>query len=134
MSKRKRRGNTIEDVESKRPKEPVFTHAAYRITFWTVVVGLIAQVVMAIIVYPSLPEFVPSGWLGSSVPYNMIPSWLVFVAFPSAQVVILLLTVFTPKDAQERRVMESGKAWSLVLLALLFTALQASAFHIPNMG
>ena len=134
MAKRKKRGKTIEDVEKNQPKEPVLTRTAYLITFWTIAVGLVAQLVMAIVVYPMLPAAIPSGWLGSTMPYNMIPSWLVFVAFPSAQVIILLLAVFTPRDAEGKRVMESGKAWSLVVLALLFTALQASAFHIPKMG
>ena len=135
MAKRKRTARRLPDLEERpQPKGPKPTRAAYQICLWTIIVGLAAQVLMAIIVYPSLPERIPSSWVGSSTPYNTIPSWVVFLLFPGGQIVLLLLAIFSPKDAQRRRVMESGKAVSLILLALLFTALQASAFHVPKMG
>lgn len=134
MAKQKK-PRKLEDIEQPKPKkEPKRTHAAYQVTFWLIIIGLIVQIVMAIVVFPSLPREIPSGWAGSATPYNSVPSWLVFLLFPGGQIVLLILAVCTPKDANGKRVMESGRAISLILLAILFTVLQASAFHIPRYG
>ncbi|HUV04106.1 MAG TPA: hypothetical protein VMX94_03260 [Armatimonadota bacterium] len=131
MAKRKKSARRLPDIEKPHPtREPRPTRAAFRISLWVIILGLVAQIIMAIVVYPLLPERIPSGWAGSAVPYNTVPSWLVFLLFPGAEIAVLVLAMFSPKDAHGRRLMESGKAVSLILLALLFTALQASAFHI----
>lgn len=134
MAKRKRTTRRLPDIEKPQPKQAKTTRAAFQISLWIIILGLVAQVVMAIVVYPSLPERIPAGWVGSPAPHNAVASWVVFLLFPAAEIALLLLAIFSPKDAQGRRVMESGKAASLILLALLFTALQASAFHIPKAG
>jgi len=131
MAKRKRTARRLPDIEKPQRKQVKLTRAAFRMSLWIIILGLAAQVLMAIVVYPSLPDRIPASWVGSSVPYNTVPSWVIFFLFPTAEIVLLLLAIFSPKDAQGRRVMESGKAVSLILLALLFTALQGSAFHIP---
>lgn len=113
-------------------KEPKLTHTAYQITFWLTIVGFVAQVIMAVLVYPHLPAMIPAGWAGWSAPSELAPSWIVFLLFPGAQIVLFLLTIFSPKNDEGKLIMEHGKAWSLVLLALLFTALQYSAFHLPQ--
>lgn len=118
----------------KQPKQPKLTHGAFLACMWAIVLGLIAQLVMAIAVYPFLPEGIPASWAGSPVPYNVLPAWIVFLWFPAAQSILLILAMFSPRDEQGRRAMESGEAATLILLALLFTALQASAFHIPYYG
>lgn len=133
MAKRKQIVQTKNETRvSQEANEPEPTRAAFNISLWVIVAGFIAQVVMAIKAYPLLPKQIPSSWVGSTVPYMSVPSWVVFVVFPGAQIILLLLAIFSPKDDIGRRVMESGKAWALVLLALLFTALQLSAFHIPS--
>lgn len=135
MANRRKIEKQLRDIEQpSRSKSPKITHAAYLASFWIVITGLVAQLIMAIFAYRILPSTIPSGWAGSSAPYNPIPSYVVFLLFPGAQIVLLLLTVFSPKDGQGRPVMEHGKCTSIVLLTLLFTALQASAFHIPKYG
>lgn len=135
MANRRKIANELPDIEQPtRSKTPKVTHAAYLVSFWGVITGLVAQLIMAVLAYRILPSTIPSGWAGSAAPYNPIPSYVVFLLFPGAQIVLLLLTVFSPRDAQGRPIMEHGKSTSIVLLTLLFTALQASAFHIPNYG
>ena len=131
MAKRKKT-KKVEPVPVK--QEPKLTRAAFLICLSVIVLGLLAQLVMAIIVYPQLPGQIPSGWVGSSMPHNTVPSWLVFLAFPAAQLVLMALSLCSPKDEQGKHVMDSGQALTLVLLAVAFTALQASAFHIPYYG
>ena len=133
MAKRKRKTQTAEEVvEKQAKKEPKLTRAAFQITLWVILLGLAAQVIMAIAVYPSLPDTISGGWVGLSEPQKAVPSWLVFLVFPGAQLVLLILAIFSPKDEQGRLVMESGKAWTLVLVSLLFTVLQASAFYMSK--
>lgn len=131
-----RQGNTAqaapEAEEREARKEPKLTRAAFQISLWLIILGLLVQLLMAIVVYPSLSQGIPASWAGSSVPYNTMSSWLVFIIFPGAEIVLLLLAIFSPKDGRGNRIMESGKAVSLILLALLFTALQYSAFYIPR--
>lgn len=135
MANRRKIEKQARDIEQpSRSKTPKITHAAYLVSFWIVITGLVAQLIMAIFAYRILPSTIPSGWAGSSAPYNPIPSYIVFLLFPGAQIVLLLLTIFTQRDSQGRRVMEHGKSASIVILSLLFTALQASAFHIPKYG
>lgn len=135
MAKRRKSEKELPDVEQpSRSKGPKVTHVAYLVSLWSVIAGLVAQLIMGVFAYRILPATIPSGWAGSAAPYNPIPSYVVFLLFPGAQVVLLLLTVFSPKDAQGRPIMEHGKSTSIVLLTVLFTALQASAFHIPKYG
>lgn len=135
MANRRKIEKQPRDIEQpSRSKNPKITHAAYLVSFWSVITGLVAQLIMAIFAYRILPSTIPSGWAGSSAPYNPIPSYIVFLLFPGAQIVLLLLAVFSPKDSRGRRMMEHGKSATLVVLSLLFTALQASAFHIPKYG
>ena len=129
----KQKTNTQVKPEST-ARQPKLTHTAYKVCLWIIVLGFLAQLVMAIMVYPSLPGRIPASWAGSAVPYNTVPSWLVFLVFPAAQLVLLMITIFSPKDDQGKRVMESGEAATLIVLAILFIALQASAFHIPYYG
>jgi uncharacterized membrane protein len=126
--------NNNSKTEPKRAKSahkgPVLTHAAYKTTLVVLVLGLIAQLVMAFIVYPTLPAQIPSGWTGSAQPYNHVSKSMVFVLFPGFELVTLLIAFFSPKDAEARRVMTSGNAVTFILLALVFTALESSAFFI----
>lgn len=112
------------------PREPVSTHAGYRIAFWAIVLGLIAQLVMAFIVYPRLPAEIPTGWTGSVQPYNTIGKWVVFALFPAFTLAVLAVTLFSPKNEEGKRTMQTGNAVTVVLLVLVLTALQASAFFI----
>lgn len=133
MAKQKKKTqNEAERAKKKGRKEPKFTHIGFQISVAAIILGFIAQVVMAVIVYPQLPPKISAGWFGSSVPYNTVPSWLIFVVFPGAQLFMLLLSWFAPKDNQGRRLMENGNAVFLVLLSALFTALQYSAFRIGH--
>jgi len=135
MAKKRNNERELRDVEQlSRSKSPKVTPTAYLVSFWSVIAGLVAQLIMAVFAYRILPATIPSGWAGSAAPYNPIPSYVVFLLFPGAQIVLLLLTIFSPKDAQGRPIMEHGKSTSIVLLSILFTALQASAFHIPKYG
>ena len=131
MAKRKR--ELQERTASKAPQEPKRTHAAYLVALWAIAAGLVAQIVMAIMAYPILPGRIPSNWIGDAIPLGTIPSWVIFVAFPGAEIILAIIAFFSPNDEEGRKVMESGQAVSLILLAVLFTALQASAFHIPQM-
>jgi|GEM_PF-1867394 len=132
MAKRKNMRRIETSPVKKAKKEPKFTHIGFKISVGAIILGFVAQLVMAAIVYPHLPSKIPAGWVGSSVPYNQVPSWIVFIAFPGAQVAMLLLCLFAPRDRQGRRLMENGNAIFLVLLSLLFTSLQFSAFRIGH--
>jgi hypothetical protein len=56
----------------------------------------------------------------------------VWVVFPVSQLILLAVALFSPKDADGKTVMTSGKAWTIALLAVLFALLQASAFNLPH--
>ena len=131
MAKRKRRGQTVEDAsKAKKVHEPKLTRAGFVITLWAVIVGFVAQVIMAITVYPHLPAQIPASWAGFLFQGQTVPSWIVFVLFPVGQMILFLISVFSPRDNQGKLVMESGKAWTLIALAVFFTALQYSAFRL----
>jgi uncharacterized membrane protein len=133
MAKRKKTAKqSIQPENTRKKKEPKFTHLGFQISVGAIIVGFLVQVAMAVIVYPQLPSRISAAWAGSSVPYNTIPSWLVFILFPGAQIVMLALSWFSPKDDKGRRLMENGNAVFLVLLSLLFTSLQYSAFRIGH--
>jgi uncharacterized membrane protein len=134
MAKRRTNTKTVEQVlaQQKTAPEPKLTHAGFQIAFWAAAVGLVAQLVMALVVYPTLPKMIPAWWIGQLVQQQTIPSWTVFAVFPIGQVVLLLIALFTPRNQDGKRVMESGKVWTLTILAVLFTVLQASAFHLPK--
>ncbi len=132
MAKRRRRTRTIEEAaKRKTAPEPKLTHAGFQISLWAIVLALVVQVVMAIIVYPTLPDRIPATWAGSLIKGETVPSWLVFFLFPGGQVILFLIAVFSPRDNERKLVMEFGKAATLVVLSILFTTLQASAFYIP---
>ena len=131
MAKRKRTGQTVEQASKARKVHEIkLTRPAYQWTFWIVIVGLVAQIVVAIIVYPRLSAQIPASWAGFLFGAQTMPSWLVFVLFPAGQITLLLITIFNPRDNQGKLVMESGKAWTLILLSVFFTALQYSAFRL----
>lgn len=131
MAKRKRRGRTVEDAsKAKKVQEPKLTRIGYQLTLWIVIAGLVAQIIMAIIVYPRLPAQIPESWAGFLFQGQAVPSWIVFVLFPAGEIVLLLVTIFSPRDKQGKLVMESGKAWTIIALALFFTLLQYSAFRL----
>lgn len=132
MAKRKNRQTVENVVAAKAAPEPKLTHMGYLISLWAGIVGLMAQLVMAFMVYPTLPKEIPSWWIGQLVKQSTIPSWTVFAVFPVGTVVLLLVAYFSPRDKDGKIVMESGKAWTLTMLAVLFTILQASAFHLPK--
>lgn len=111
-------------------KEPVLTQSAYKFTMAVIILGLIAQITMALIVYPTLPELVPSGFTGSAEPYHTVAKSKALMLFPAFEAVILLIAIFSPKDAEGKRVMTTSNAMTFIVLALVFTALQASAFFI----
>jgi hypothetical protein len=131
MAKRKKNVPTVEKMIAEKPThEPKMTRAGFQITTLLILLGLAAEVVIALIVSPRLPAQVPSWWVGQLVSGETVPAWTVYVVFPLAQAILFLVGWFSPKDADGRKVMESGKAWTLILLALLFVALQASAFNL----
>lgn len=117
------------NVEVKK-KVPVYTRQAYICAFGVIVVGVAAQLVMAIFVFGRLPAMIPTYWIGLGNPTQTMPSWIVFIAFPVSQMILLLVAHYSPKDGEGRRVMEWGKAISLISLTILFTALQGSAFKL----
>jgi hypothetical protein len=110
--------------------EIVLSRSAFLISTWITILGLVIQYVIAFIVYPKLGATIPSAWVGWVPVGGTIPSWTVFTAFPIAQAVVFLTGFFSPKNDDGKRVMESGRAISLILLAILFTALQASIFRL----
>jgi hypothetical protein len=133
MAKRKKRQEAPSPpVQPAQTHMPVPTRRAFLVCLGTIAVALVAQFVIAVIGYQHIPQEIPSGWIGWAQPGGTLPSWLVFVAFPGAQLVVLILALFTPKDEQGRRVMEPGRAASLIVLTVLFTLLQASVFTIPR--
>ena len=133
MTRRKRSPRTVEDIVLRKPKpEPKLTRAGFHIAVWAIILGFIAQMVMAFMVYPSLPARIPSSWVGHLVPRATVPSWTVFLVFPLGQIILLLVGIFSPKDEGGRRIMETSKAYTLTILAILLTILQSSAFHLPG--
>ena len=131
MAKKKRTQTKPETTSARpAPTEPVSTHMGYQIAMWVIVLGLIAQIVMAFIIYPQLPAQIPSGWTGSVQPYNLVPKWVVFVMFPGFELVLLIVSLFSPKNAEGKRTMQTGNAVTVAILAMVITALQASAFSI----
>jgi hypothetical protein len=132
MAKRKKTVQTnSEAVKAEAPgRQPQLTHTTFLVCIAIIALGLVVQEVIAVWVYSSLPATIHGSWIGLTDPYQMVPSWVVFVFFPIAEIIVLTIAVFSPKDPECRRVMESGKAWPLILLALLFIVLQYSAFWI----
>lgn len=118
--------------ETPKTSEVVPTHKAFLISMWITILGLVAQYVIAFIAYPSLGPTIPSRWVGWVPVGDTLPSSLVFVAYPAAQIVVFLIGYFSPKDSEGKRVMESGRTVSLILLTLLFTALQASVLRLNH--
>jgi uncharacterized membrane protein len=112
--------------------QPVLSRGAYTASMAVVFISLAIQIIIAAIVYPSLSGQIPSGWLGSSQPYNMVSSIYVFLYFPIGQLALLLVAFFSPVAGDGRKAMYMGKAESIITLSLLFTVLQASAFHLPH--
>lgn len=121
-------------AQQEKPQSPEIklTRTAFLVSMWVVLLGLAAQYVIAVIAYPTLGATIPSSWVGWIPVGGTVPSWTIFVAFPIAQVAVLLIGFFSPKDGSGKRVMESGRAVSLILLSILFTALQASIFRLSR--
>lgn len=130
MAKRSKTKQQKVKNQLKQTKEPKRTYAGFLASLIAIVLGFIAQIVMAIVVYPHLPNQIPSGWAGSATPYNTIPSWIVFLLFPGGQIGMLILIMFAHRDEKGRRVLETGNAIFLILLSVLFTVLQSSAFRL----
>lgn len=130
--------NTVQTTQGSKPvvkdeqSAPVPTRRSYVVAFWTTVVGLVLQLLMAVIGYGQLPAEIPSNWIGWIQPGGTIPSWVVFAAFPGAQLVVLIMAWFSGRDDEGQKVMDFGKAMSVVLLTLFFTVLQTSLFRIPR--
>jgi len=131
MAKRKKSTEPKPELAKSKPKEPALSHGAFQLTMWVIILGLVAQLAMALIAYPSLPERIASSWAGRIIPGRTHPAWIVFVFFPGAQVFLLVLALF-PRvtNAAGRRVMEIGKAAGLIALALLLTALHSGVFRL----
>ncbi|MHB1457912.1 MAG: hypothetical protein ACYC0V_13460 [Armatimonadota bacterium] len=121
---------TSRNVEVKKKKLPVYTRLAYMSATAVIIIGIIVQLVLAIIVYGRLPSMILTSWIGIGTPTQTMPSWIVFIAFPISQIILLIVAHFSPKDSEGHNVMEWGKAISLILLTILFTALQGSAFKL----
>jgi heme A synthase len=117
-------------IEAKKKKLPVYTHSAYISSVASIIAGLAVQFTLAVLVIGRLPSKIPTSWIGIGTPTQTMPSWIVFIAFPVSQFILLVVAGYSPKDANERKVMEWGKAISLILLTVLFTALQGSAFRL----
>jgi len=113
------------------PAQPVLSSRAYASSVMVILISLAVQIIIAAIVYPMLPGQIPSGWLGSSQPYNMVSSAFVFLYFPLGQIALLLVAYFSPVTGNGRKAMYMGKAESVIALSILFTVLQVSAFHLP---
>ena len=133
MAKRKQTQTTVEATVNQKPApEPKLTRTGYALSLGLAVVGLLAELVIAFMAYPKLPAMIPSWWVGSLVQSDAVPSWVVFAVFPFGQLALIVLTLLSPRDEQGGKIMESGKAWTIILLAALFIALQASIFHITK--
>ncbi|HEY3299063.1 MAG TPA: hypothetical protein VGK34_10460 [Armatimonadota bacterium] len=133
MTKRK----VLQSVETNKPQggrqgEPLPTHRSYTVTMWTAAAGLVVQLLMGLVGYGRLPSQIPSVWVGWIPPGTTVSSWVVFVAFPGAQLVVLLLAWFSGRNEAGKKVMQFGKSISLVLLTLLITILQSSLFTIQR--
>ncbi len=130
MAKRKAVQAKPEATDTRPQNEPVSTHAGYQVALWVIILGLIAQLVMAFVVYPTLPTRVPTGFTGSAQPYNLVGKWVVFALFPGFTLAVLAISLFAPKNEEGKRTMQTGNSVTVVLLVLVLTALQASAFFI----
>jgi hypothetical protein len=62
----------------------------------------------------------------------MVSSLFVFLYFPLGQIALSVVAFFSPLARDGRKAMYIGKAESIIALSLLFTVLQASAFHLPH--
>jgi hypothetical protein len=87
---------------------------------------------MAAVAYGHLPAVIPSGWIGWAQPGGTYPAGIVFLAFPGAQVLIVLFAWVSRKDREGHKVAQFGKVINLALLTLVFTMLQSSVFTIPR--
>lgn len=111
---------------------PVPTRRSFLVCVGSIVAGMVIQIVMAAFAFGHIPAEIPSGWIGWAPLGGSLPSWTVFVAFPGAQLIVLIVAVCSPKNEDGRRVMDSGRAIGLMLLAVLFTVLQSSAFRLAH--
>lgn len=133
MTKRRKSRRTVEEAVGRKPKpEPKLTRAGFHISLWVIILGFIAQMVMAFMVYPSLPARIPSYWVGQLVQRATVPAWTVFLVFPLGQIILLVVGIFSPRDKDGKRIMETSKAYTLTFLAVLLTILQSSAFHLSH--
>ena len=133
MAKHRRTAQPQSQSRTEKTTEgPKLSWMAFQVATWITAAGLVAQLIMAAKVYSSLPSRIPASWAGSTIPYNTVPSWYVFIVFPGAQLALLALAMFSPRDADGRRAVEISSAVSRILLALLFTSLQLSAFFISG--
>ena len=136
MGKKRKNGaiRKIDEInqksEPKKKKLPVYTHSAYISSVASIIAGLAIQFVLAILVIGHLPSKIPTSWIGIGAPTQTMPSWIVFIAFPVSQLILLVVAHYSPKNDNGKKVMEWGKAISLILLTVLFTALQGSAFRL----
>ena len=122
-----------EQAKSATKKELKPSRAAFHISICVIVLGLLAQLIMSVIVYPTLPPHIPADWVGASYPNHMKPAWIIFLVFPAYELVLLVIAVMTSqRDARGRRAIDAGRAVSLILLVLTFTALHAGVFHLPQ--
>jgi uncharacterized membrane protein len=133
MAKRRKTAKAVPQPSKAHAKEPKLTHLAYRISLAIILAGLLAQLIMAVIAYPTLPARIPQSWLGTTAPGKTAAAWIVFFYFPGAQIIMILVALFSPRDGQGRRVMTASMAATLVLLTCLFLALQASVFRLPKL-
>lgn len=111
-------------------KLPVLTHNAYLTSVIAIISGFIIQIIIAIIIFGKLPQQIPTYWIGLGSVTQTMPSWVVFLGYPSTMIILYLIAFFSKKDADGNKVMDWGKSVSLILLAILFTALQGSAFTL----
>ena len=133
MTKRRRTGRSVEDYTARKPRpEPKLTRLGYLVSVSAIVLGLIAELVIAYLVSPSLPAKIPAYWIGHLLPGETAPSWMVWLVFPIGQLILLAVALHGRKVKDGKSVTESGKAWTLVVLAVLFVILQASAFNLPR--
>lgn len=119
-------------LEKEQKKQPVYSRLAFNLANAFVIAGFVIQLIMAVIVYGRLPERIPASWIGGGSVTQTMPSWVVFFAFPFAQVILYLIGYFSHLDDKNKKVMDWGKSISLILLTILFTALQGSAFYIKR--
>lgn len=130
MAEKKEKTGT--EIEKKAARKPKLTRLGFQVSIIVISLCFIAQYIIALAVYAKLPALIPAWWLGFTQPEQLVQSYLIFIIFPAAELVLLAIGILSPINEKSERVMENSKATTLTVLALLFAVLQGSFFNLAG--